>query len=54
MKALEKEIFKYLKERNWHKLQPGDLAKSISVEAGELLELFQWLNPTLKEIKKDK
>jgi NTP pyrophosphatase (non-canonical NTP hydrolase) len=54
MKALEKEILKYLKDRNWHKLNPGDLAKSISIESGELLELFQWSNPTLEEVKKDK
>ena len=54
MKILEKEISKYLKERKWHKLRPGDLAKSIAIESGELLELFQWHNPSLEEIKKDK
>lgn len=54
MKSLEKEISKYLKERGWHKLRPSDLAKSISIEAGELLELFQWHNPTIEEVKKDK
>ncbi|MFA6274266.1 MAG: MazG-like family protein [Candidatus Paceibacterota bacterium] len=54
MKVLEKEILKYLKERKWDKLRPGDLAKSIAIESGELLELFQWDNPTLTEAKKDK
>lgn len=54
MKTLEKEISKYLKERGWHKLRPGDIAKSIAIESGELLELFQWYNPTLEEVKKDK
>ncbi len=54
MKSLEKEIAKYLKERGWDKLRPGDLAKSISIESGELLELFQWYNPTLEEVRKDK
>ena len=54
MKSLEKNIYTYLKERGWHGLRPGDLAKSISIESGELLELFQWENPTLAEVKKDK
>lgn len=54
MEALEKDISRFLKERKWDKLRPGDLAKSISIEAGELLELFQWHNPTLDEVKKDK
>lgn len=36
----------FLHERQWHKYhQPRNLAASISVEAGELLELFQWLTP---------
>lgn len=54
MKTLEKDISKYLKERGWDKLRPGDLAKSIAIESGELLELFQWYNPSLAEVKKDK
>jgi NTP pyrophosphatase (non-canonical NTP hydrolase) len=51
MKDLEKEIKEYLTERKWDQLRPGDLAKSVSIEAGELLELFQWENPTLAEVK---
>lgn len=36
----------FLEEREWHKYhQPRNLAASISVEAGELLELFQWHTP---------
>jgi dCTP diphosphatase len=54
MKEIENEIEKYLKERGWDNLRPGDLAKSISIESGELLELFQWNNPTSEEVKKDK
>jgi NTP pyrophosphatase (non-canonical NTP hydrolase) len=54
MNTIEKEVKKYLKERGWDKLRPGDLAKSIAIESGELLELFQWHNPTLEEVKKDK
>lgn len=54
MKNTEIKIKKYLVERGWDKLKPGDLAKSIAIESGELLELFQWHNPTLEEVKKDK
>lgn len=54
IKSLEKEIFRHLKERNWHNLRPSDLAKSVAIESGELLELFQWENKSLEEVKKDK
>ena len=54
MKKYEDEIRQYLEDRNWHNLRPGDLAKSISIEAAELLELFQWTNQSLEEVKKDK
>ena len=53
MEDLEREIREYLKERKWDTLRPGDLAKSVSIEAGELLELFQWDNPTLEEVKRN-
>lgn len=53
MKKLEDKIRVFLKERNWTDLRPGDLAKSISIEAAELLELFQWDNQNLEEVKKD-
>jgi len=36
----------FLRQREWEKYHlPRNLAASISVEAGELLELFQWLTP---------
>ena len=54
MKDFEKKVSKYLKERAWDTLRPGDLAKSIAIESGELLELFQWDNPELASVKKDK
>jgi len=54
MKRYEDEIRTYLKERNWDNLRPGDIAKSISIEAAELLELFQWTNQSLEEVKADK
>ena len=53
MKEQEDSIREYLVERGWDRLRPGDLAKSISIEASELLELFQWTNPSLEEVKED-
>ncbi len=39
------EIDKFNKERDWDKFHSVEnLAKSISIEAGELLECFQWDN----------
>lgn len=53
MEKYENIIRDYLKERGWDNLRPGDVAKSILIEAAELLELFQWTNPSLEEVKKD-
>ncbi len=53
MKEIEQAILKYLNERRWNRQRPGDVAKSIAIEAGELLENFQWDNPSLEEVKKD-
>ena len=45
MEELIKEIKQFNKERDWDKFHsPENLAKSISIEAGELLECFQWNN----------
>lgn len=54
MKKYEKHIREYLEERGWDNLRPADVAKSISIEAAELLELFQWTNQSLADIRKDK
>ncbi len=54
MKELEVKILKHLKARKWDNLRPVDLAKSIMIEGAELLELFQWQNLSLEEVKKDK
>src|SRR3989338_3252218 len=54
MRKLEKKVYKHLKEQNWHNLRPSDLAKSIIIEGAELLELFQWENLSLEEIKSNK
>lgn len=45
MKELEQKIVKFAEEREWLQFnKPENLAKSISIEAGELLECFQWNN----------
>ena len=45
MEELMKEIDDFNKERDWDQFHsPENLAKSISIEAGELLECFQWNN----------
>ena len=54
MKDLEKSIKKFLTTRRWDTLRPSDLAKSIIIEGAELLELFQWENLPLEDVKKDK
>jgi dCTP diphosphatase len=54
MKDIELKVKKYLESRGWDKALPGDMAKSISIEAAELLEHFQWRNPSSIELKKDK
>ncbi len=43
MKELMKEILKFRDERDWKKFHtPENLSKSITIEASELLENFQW------------
>ncbi len=53
MKDLEKRVLHHLQERGWDQLRPSDIAKSIMIEGAELLELFQWENRELDEVKKD-
>lgn len=45
MKKAIEEIRKFNEERDWDQFHsPENLAKSISIEAAELLECFQWNN----------
>ena len=45
MKKLMEEIEQFNKERDWDQFHsPENLAKSIAIESGELLECFQWNN----------
>ena len=50
MKKAIQEIRKFNKEREWEVFHtPENLAKSISIEEGELLECFQWNNDYNKQ-----
>jgi len=43
MNELTNEIRKFAEDRDWLQFNtPENLAKSIAIEAGELLECFQW------------
>lgn len=43
MEGLIKRIIKFREDRDWRQFHsPENLAKSISIEAAELLENFQW------------
>lgn len=55
MKELQEKIKLFNEERDWDQFHsPENLAKSISIEAGELLECFQWNNNfDLEEVKEE-
>lgn len=43
LQELKEIIDQFTEDRNWEQFHtPSNLAKSISIEAGELLECFQW------------
>jgi dCTP diphosphatase len=46
LNALAARLRTFARERDWEQFHtPKNLAMALSVEAGELLELFQWLTP---------
>lgn len=55
MKEVTKEILKFNAERDWDQFHsPENLAKSICIESGELLECFQWNNEyNIEEVKSE-
>ena len=55
MEKLMQEIKQFNEERDWDQFHsPVNLAKSISIEAGELLECFQWNdNYDIEEVKEE-
>ncbi|MFB6209136.1 MAG: nucleotide pyrophosphohydrolase [Candidatus Nanohaloarchaea archaeon] len=54
-KRLKEEYAKFKDQRDWEKFhQPKNIAMSISIEASELMELFQWKdNVSIERIKQD-
>lgn len=55
MKELTKKIIEFNEARDWDQFHsPENLAKSISIEAGELLECFQWnSNYDIEDVKSE-
>ncbi|WP_249029055.1 nucleotide pyrophosphohydrolase [Tannockella kyphosi] len=55
MQDVTKQILEFTSERNWDQFHtPENLAKSISIEAAELLECYQWnSNGDIQEIKEE-
>jgi NTP pyrophosphatase (non-canonical NTP hydrolase) len=53
--ALQEEYQNFIRKRNWKRFhQPKNIAMSISIEASELMEHFQWKdNVSTEKIKKD-
>lgn len=50
MEDVKKAIVKFTKDRDWDQFHsPANLAKSIAIESGELLECFQWNDNFNKE-----
>ena len=56
LEILKQRIDKFNKDRDWDQFHtPSNLAKSISIEANELLECFQWsdTNYDIKSVKEE-
>jgi len=57
IQQLKKDIKKFVKERSWEQFHsPKNLSMSLSIEAAELMEHFQWTNTVEEAVKvlKDK
>ena len=56
LEQLKQRIDKFNKDRDWDQFHtPSNLSKSISIEANELLECFQWsdTNYNIEEVKEE-
>ena len=52
--ALRAELKAFVAERDWEQFHtPKNLAASVAIEAGELLEQFQWSDPTPQQVRAD-
>ncbi len=50
MRKVSEAVIQFTKDRDWDQFHsPENLAKSIAIESGELLECFQWNNSYNKE-----
>lgn len=55
IEELRKKVRKFRDERDWKKYHtPKDLVLSISIEASELLEIFQWEEDKLSSVDEEK
>jgi len=46
IKKIQKQLSDFADERDWNQFHnPKNLAMALSVEASELVEIFQWLTP---------
>lgn len=53
-KSVRETLREFVAERNWEQFHtPENLAKSISIEAAELLECFQWNDGDLASAKEE-
>ena len=55
LRELQERYAEFKQKRDWEKFhQPKNIAMSISIEASELMELFQWKdNVSMEKIKSD-
>src|SRR3989338_6373263 len=53
MNTSQKMVEQFVRNRGWEKQWPDQVAKSISIEAAELFEIFQWSSPAAAEIKRN-
>lgn len=50
IKQIQIQLSKFANERDWNQFHnPKNLAMALSVEASELVEIFQWLTPEQSE-----
>ena len=56
LEKIKQKINKFVKDRDWDQFHsPKNLAMALSVEASELVEIFQWLKESdLKKVDKEK
>ena len=56
LKKINQKIKSFVKDRDWDQFHsPKNLSMALSVEASELVEIFQWLKESdLKKIDKEK